>query len=297
MRYFLDCSTLFIRGKFRATGTRFPGQVVSVPTLLVHEIQNGTDRHAAENDPVVIATRAGFGPDQVSLATTRPLTDLIVLQYDFLTVFVLPPGPPRAVGLGAGEADIVICSSRGLSDAALQEASGVAVVAAGEALMDQGRIAVPSALCAVIVATEGGPEHASAGPGSAVGRGIRAAVMHGIAEAVRRTTGAAPRDRPSFFIFSRFRGDHWVEWIPEGCPYYPCHFEGQRCDFCYCPLYPCGDESLGEWSVSSNGGKVWNCARCTMIHDPAVTDHLKRYPEASKAELIRVWKGREKSGT
>jgi hypothetical protein len=38
---------------------------------------------------------------------------------------------------------------------------------------------------------------------------------------------------------------HWVEWSPEGCPYYPCHFEGQQCDFCYCPLYPCLDTSLG----------------------------------------------------
>ena len=29
------------------------------------------------------------------------------------------------------------------------------------------------------------------------------------------------------------------------CEFYPCHFEGQYCDFCYCPFYPCGDSSTG----------------------------------------------------
>lgn len=26
------------------------------------------------------------------------------------------------------------------------------------------------------------------------------------------------RTRPSFFIYSRYGGDHWTEWVPEGCP-------------------------------------------------------------------------------
>nr|WP_269850484.1 cysteine-rich small domain-containing protein [Methanosarcina horonobensis] len=26
------------------------------------------------------------------------------------------------------------------------------------------------------------------------------------------------------------------------CEYYPCHFEGQNCTFCFCPFYPCENE-------------------------------------------------------
>jgi adenosylcobinamide hydrolase len=79
-----------------------------------------------------------------------------------------------------------------------------------------------------------------------------------------------------------------VEWSPGGCPYYPCHFEGQRCDFCYCPLYPCQDPSLGQWVESRNGGRVWNCAGCTLLHTPEVAEYLKKHPEAGLRELKRV---------
>ena len=41
------------------------------------------------------------------------------------------------------------------------------------------------------------------------------------------------------------------------CEFYPCHWDGQYCDFCYCPFYPCGDSSTGgEWIKGKN---VWNC--------------------------------------
>ncbi|MDP6613031.1 MAG: cysteine-rich small domain-containing protein, partial [Candidatus Hydrothermarchaeota archaeon] len=25
----------------------------------------------------------------------------------------------------------------------------------------------------------------------------------------------------------------------EKCEYYPCHFQGQDCTWCFCPFYPC----------------------------------------------------------
>ena len=50
------------------------------------------------------------------------------------------------------------------------------------------------------------------------------------------------------------------------CEYYPCHYDGQYCDFCYCPFYPCGDSSTGgEWIKGKN---VWNCKECTWPHEP-----------------------------
>jgi adenosylcobinamide hydrolase len=112
-------------------------------------------------------------------------------------------------------------------------------------------------------------------------------VLHGIPAAFARTTGTAGSKRPAFYIFSRFKGDHWVEWAPDGCPYYPCHFPGQRCDFCYCPFYPCGNEHLGQWSDSTNGSRVWNCSRCTLLHEPEIADYLNKNPEASQRELER----------
>ena len=49
------------------------------------------------------------------------------------------------------------------------------------------------------------------------------------------------------------------------CSYYPCHKDGQYCDFCYCPFYPCGDGSTGgKWIKDKN---VWSCEDCYWIHE------------------------------
>lgn len=59
------------------------------------------------------------------------------------------------------------------------------------------------------------------------------------------------------------------------CEYYPCHFEGQDCTFCFCPFYPCNDERTGGRLVeSSTGGMVWSCVDCTIIHDPDVAQEV-----------------------
>ncbi len=53
-----------------------------------------------------------------------------------------------------------------------------------------------------------------------------------------------------------------------GCDYYPCHFEGQDCTWCYCPFYPCADShTQGRFKVSKRTGReVWSCKDCTWIH-------------------------------
>ena len=65
--------------------------------------------------------------------------------------------------------------------------------------------------------------------------------------------------------------------IPKGpnrdCEFYPCHYDGQCCDFCYCPFYPCGDSSTGgEWIKGKN---VWNCKECMWLHDEEVVNCLR----------------------
>ena len=74
------------------------------------------------------------------------------------------------------------------------------------------------------------------------------------------------------------------------CEYYPCHFEGQDCTFCFCPFYPCKDErTCGEFVQKSTGGEVWSCAKCNIIHRGDIADRaLKSLMEGKK--LKDVWK-------
>ncbi len=59
------------------------------------------------------------------------------------------------------------------------------------------------------------------------------------------------------------------------CEYYPCHFEGQDCTFCFCPFYACEDERTGgTWIERSTGGKVWSCVDCHIVHDPDVAQRI-----------------------
>ncbi|RLI34356.1 hypothetical protein DRO53_03770 [Candidatus Bathyarchaeota archaeon] len=55
------------------------------------------------------------------------------------------------------------------------------------------------------------------------------------------------------------------------CEYYPCHFEGQDCTWCFCPFYPCGDpQTGGEWLK----GRIWSCSNCNWIHRPEVAHEV-----------------------
>jgi adenosylcobinamide hydrolase len=36
---------------------------------------------------------------------------------------------------------------------------------------------------------------------------------------------------------------------------------------------------------SSKNGPVWNCAGCTLLHQPEIADYLLKNPEASLREL------------
>lgn len=59
------------------------------------------------------------------------------------------------------------------------------------------------------------------------------------------------------------------------CQYYPCHFEGQDCTFCFCPFYACEDERTGgKWIVASSGNKVWSCENCSYIHQPRLARQI-----------------------
>ena len=57
------------------------------------------------------------------------------------------------------------------------------------------------------------------------------------------------------------------------CEFYPCHWDGQYCDFCYCPFYPCGDSATGgEWI---KGKGVWNCTNCHWLHQKETVEYIR----------------------
>lgn len=62
--------------------------------------------------------------------------------------------------------------------------------------------------------------------------------------------------------------------IDTDCDYYPCHSSLDDCTFCFCPFYPCLDESTGgRYVVSERTGKdVWSCKKCEWIHKKEVVE-------------------------
>jgi len=293
MRYYTESDTLFVRGSFRAASTGVNGGIRPVSTLLSHTLRPDCDASDAEKVLDVSAAAAGIGGNYFGLLTTVPVSRACVLQYDFITVFITA-GIRREEPGRAGSVNIIVTSSEGMSDGALLETIMVATEAKAEALLALDLPLTGTPADTVMAGCEGEERHYSAGRLTEAGKRVRVAVLHGIPAALTRHDTGVAADRPAFFIFSRIKGEHWIEWSPEDCPYYPCHFKGQSCDFCYCPFYPCKDESLGQWVSGSNGGRVWNCARCKLLHKPAIAAYLKKYPGASLNELVRA--GNRKKG-
>ena len=84
--------------------------------------------------------------------------------------------------------------------------------------------------------------------------------------------------------------------VPHGpnreCEFYPCHWDGQYCDFCYCPFYPCGDSTTGgEWI---KGKGVWNCTNCHWLHKKEVVECL-REPIENILEDVEDLKAKKKT--
>ena len=54
----------------------------------------------------------------------------------------------------------------------------------------------------------------------------------------------------------------------KNCEFFPCHkcsdSDSFNCLFCYCPLYPLGDQCGGNFSYLENGIK--DCSNCLIPH-------------------------------
>ena len=302
MRYYFKPDTLIIRGRFKAASNGIAGGIEDVHTLLNISVPRGFSEDAAKYIDLVSA-KYGFLRPHFGLLTAVPMKNLCIAQYDYITAFVT-----AAVSDRNRTINIIVTSAKPMTDAALLGA--LMTVTEAKMKVVSGRKLPSGAFStdAVIVAAEknpGAPDE-FAGPLTETGERIYKAVSQALNVAFVRfdnyllsnwgiSRGWAKGDakitsRPAFFIYSRYKGDHWNEWLPEGCPYYPCHkFPQQKCYFCYCPLYPCKDTEFSE-EIRTPQGKIWSCMDCRFIHEPAVAGHLLHNPEAKMAELKSVRK-------
>lgn len=303
MRYYLEKDTLVVRGNFRAASNGAGGGLADVKTLLNVSVPPGFSENAVSYIDRV-SSRLGFLQPQFGLLTAVPIQNLCITQYGEVTAFVTASVSDRNRTI-----NIIVTCSEPLTDAALLVA--LATITEAKIRVIQEKILTPDALStdAVIAAAEISTKPAAefAGPLTELGKKITKAVSHALTEALVRfdnylltTWGVTrgwshgnpelmKRKRPSYFIYSRYGGDHWNEWIPEGCPYYPCHnFAEQLCSFCYCPLYPCRDTEFSK-EIETPRGKIWSCMDCRFIHQPAVVRHLLANPEAGMGELKAVY--------
>ena len=290
MRYHYDKDTVYIRGTFRAASTGIDGGLKNITTILNHTVPKDFSHDKPGEVIKNILGQKGYGTDSFGLLTAVRMQHLCILQYDYITVFVTAgvsnpnpdPAKPHTI-------NIIVTSDESMSDAAILETIMTATEAKAHALRDLERDFTGTTSDAVVVAavleSEPKPKHVYAGTLTDAGRRVYTAVRKGVAASLDRHEGRVLRSGPSYFIFSRYEGEHWVEWQKKGCPYYPCHFKGQACDFCYCPFYPCCDSDLGEYVDSSSGGKVWACTNCLLLHKPEVAAYLKKHPEATLDEL------------
>jgi len=67
-----------------------------------------------------------------------------------------------------------------------------------------------------------------------------------------------------------------VRGTDQGCEHNPCHFHGQDCTFCFCPLYPCEDPELGSFFRGKDDKPVWSCQECYWTHRPDVATEMHR---------------------
>ncbi len=94
------------------------------------------------------------------------------------------------------------------------------------------------------------------------------------------------RERTLIDLFSALEGAYGPSFE---CKYYPCHFSGQDCTFCYCPFYPCLNYDMGgEIKLTSEGKFVWSCMDCWLIHDRKFVEEviisLSRFPRQRLVE-------------
>ncbi|WFN34404.1 hypothetical protein L1S32_11265 [Methanogenium sp. S4BF] len=295
MRYFLRDGALFIRGAFTMLmpcmhDKAEDGTITHISTIIAAHLPQTNTKEDTDFILETLLRKNGYDTDALSLSVTVPIDRLCIFAYDGIMVFIL--ACPGAAKEPPGPVTIIVCSREPLPEAGLRTLQLTAEEAMHNVFTSAGYSEAQSGRHTVLICCEEREESPNVHERLARAQTlVSETITYGIPETWTVSGTQFPRT-PAFYIHSSIGGDRWSRWDPEGCPYYPCHpsCHDQRCDFCYCPLYPCGDESQGKWLERENHGRIWSCEGCTLVHAPAVADYLKTHPEASLEELKQIRK-------
>ncbi|MBN2733832.1 MAG: adenosylcobinamide amidohydrolase [Methanomicrobiaceae archaeon] len=295
MRYTIRKNTLFIRGRFKAASTGIKGGISEISTVINHTVPRDFNHLSPDLYLKTIIEENGYEDDFFGLLTAVEMKNLCVFSYDYITVFITA-GVSNPNPKGPNTINIIIHSREALSDGALLEMIITATEAKSDALFSMGYdfTGTTTDEVAVLYDIPKKPDafvHEYAGTLTDCGSMVYTCVKNGVPEAIKRHEDIIPVNEPSFFIFSTRDGVKMNLWQKEGCKYYPCHFKGQRCDLCYCPFYPCSDENLGEWILTSSEKKVWSCKRCLLNHYPKIVRYIKNNPDAELSDVKKTAAG------
>jgi adenosylcobinamide hydrolase len=311
LRYYVKDHTLVIKGDFDGISTGVGGGRRRVRSVVNHEVS----RHFNNDDPAEyldqVATAAGAETPYFGFLTAVQMKNLCVVRDAYTTAFITAgisnpchdPGVPGTINL------LLVVHGK-MSEGALASAIITATEAKAKALFEMGFDFTGTTTDAVAVLSEeirtpvcDPLYYEYSGTATTIGHSIYRCVKKGVAEGIRRQHGIGEKTAMQSRLFVMANGDAGFYWIakPDGkmgknkCPYYPCHhFEGQDCTYCFCPLYPCEDQELGEWIFSSRGYPVWTCKDCRLLHEKKAAAYLKKHPDASMDELKRQASGKAK---
>lgn len=307
MRYYVVDKTLVIKGDFDGLSTGIDGGRRRVNAVLNHEV--GKDFN--DDDPVKymdgVASKLGIERPYFSFLTAVRMENLSVVRDQQVTAFIMagisnPCHDPSA----PGTINTILVVHGRMSEGAMASAVITATEAKSKALFDMGFDFTGAATDAVAVLAEERNTQACepayfeyTGTSTDIGESIYRCVKKGVAEGIKRQHGAAgdPDHWARVFAYAIVGdGPRWFEHPHEDsskgkCDYYPCHFEGQDCTHCYCPLYPCEDPELGEWIKSGRGYAVWTCKDCILLHNKKAAGYLAKHPSAGTEELKKALHG------
>ncbi len=292
--------SLVVKGDFDGLSTGINGGRRRVNAVINHEVGKDFDHP----DPVAymdaVASKLGVECPCFYFLTAVYMENLCVVRDQQVTAFVTAGvSNPCQV---PGTINVVLVVHGRMSEGALASAIITATEAKAKALFEMGFDFTGTTTDAVAVLGEElktdvcGPVFFEySGTGTDIGESIYRCVKKGVEEGIKRQHALindSHRSRLFVYAVSDEKGPYWIEYPREECgkecPYYPCHFEGQDCTYCYCPLYPCEDPELGEWIRSRRGYPVWTCKDCVLLHKKKAVDYLAKHPEAGTKELKSI---------
>ena len=304
MHYYVAEQTLIIEGDFDGIGTGVNGGRKRVKAVVNHHVDKDFNR----DDPCVyldeIAGGLGVEKPYFGFLTAVLMENLCIVSDRLITAFITAgisnPGHDPSL---PGTINIILIVHGRMSEGALASAIITATEAKAKALFDMGFDFTGTTTDAMAVLTEvrktkvGEPAYFEySGTATEIGQSIYRCVKKGVEEGIKRQHPAIDNKihHSRLFVYAiGDQGPYWIEFPNERqgkgkCEYYPCHFEGQDCTHCYCPLYPCEDPELGEWIKSSRGYPVWTCKDCMLLHKKENVDILSGNPKAHTKELKRA---------